>query len=189
MTLLIAGLVIFIGMHSTSIVMPGFRDSMVAKIGEWPWKGLYSIISLLGFVLIINGYPETRLDPTVLYTPPVWLRHIAMLLLIVVFPMLLATYFSGRIKRTLKNPMILSIKIWAFAHLLANGNLADVLLFGGFLLWAVASLIMAKRREPRAVPALPESKWNDLLAVVIGLGVYVAMVLWGHQALIGMPVV
>jgi uncharacterized membrane protein len=189
MTTLIAGLILFFGVHSISIVAPGMRDALVAKLGQWPWRGLYSVISISGFVLIVSGYAAARLEPTVLYAPPGWLRHVAMLLLLFVFPMVLAGYLPGRIKAKLKHPMILGVKTWAFAHLLANGNLADVLLFGTFLAWAVVDFISLQRRESSLTLALPAALWNDAAAIIGGLGLYAAFVLWLHPLLIGVLLV
>ncbi|MBW7472651.1 NnrU family protein [Marinobacter sp. M216] len=185
MATLIAGLVLFLGIHSLSIVNEPLRNRLQASLGEWPFKGLYSIVALIGLVLIVIGYGAARLDPTVLYTPPGWLRHLAMLLLVPVFPLLFATYFPGRIKATLKHPMLVAVKLWALAHLLANGMLHDVILFGAFLAWAVVDRISMKRRTQRAIPALPAGKANDLIAVIGGLAVYVVTVVWAHQWLIG----
>lgn len=189
MTTLVAGLIVFLGIHSISIFAQGARDAMLSKLGEGPWKGVYSIVSIIGLVLIVNGYAAARMEPTVLYVPPGWLRHVAFLLLLFVFPLVLATHFPGRIKATLKHPMIIGVKIWAVAHLLANGNVADVMLFGSFLAWAVVDLISVKRRAPRAVPGFRAAPWNDAVAVIGGLGLYVAIVLWLHPLLIGMPLV
>ena len=190
MTALIVGLILLLGIHSISIVAPGLRDTMAATLGEWPWKGLYSVISIAGFVLIVNGYAAARMEPTVLYVPPGWLRHVAFLLLVFVFPLLIASHVPGRIKARIKHPSVFAVKIWAFAHLLANGTLADVLLFGAFLAWAVVDLVSVKRRAaPRPAPAVPASGWNDAVAVIGGLGLYVAFVLWLHPLLIGMPLV
>jgi uncharacterized membrane protein len=121
----------------------------------------------------------------VLYVPPVWLRHVALLLLIFVFPLLFAAYLPGRIKTATKHPLLAATKIWAFAHLLANGTLADVILFGSFLVWAVADRISMTHREQRPIPQAPPSKANDAIAIVLGLGVYVAFVLWLHSWLFG----
>ncbi|MDI9244612.1 NnrU family protein [Marinobacter sp. CHS3-4] len=187
MTLLILGLVIFLGVHSVSIFADPWRNRMIARLGEGPFKGLYSLIALLGLILIIWGYGQARLTPEVLYSPPMWLRHVALLLLLPVFPLLFATYLPGHIRRTLKHPMLIAVKLWALAHLLANGMLADVLLFGGFLAWAVADRISLKRRQPRKTPALPGTPMNDAIAVVGGLIVYGLFVVWLHQALIGVP--
>ena len=185
MTLLIVGLVLFFGIHSVSIFAEPQRERLRAKLGDGAWKGLYSIISLVGLVLLIYGYGEARLQPQVLYVPPPWLRHLAMLLLIPVFILLLATYLPGRIKTAVKHPTFTSIKLWAFAHLLANGMLADVLLFGAFLAWAVAGRISMKRRSDRALPGAPPSAINDVIAIVGGLALYVAFAFWAHAWLIG----
>ena len=185
MTTLIIGLVLFLGIHSLSIVNEPLRNRMHASLGELPFKGLYSLVSLIGLVLIVWGYGAARMDPTVLYTPPGWLRHLAMLLLIPVFPLLFATYFPGKIKARLRHPMLVSVKLWALAHLLANGMLHDFLLFGSFLAWAVADRISLKRRSERPIATLPASKANDAIAVVGGLVVYVIFVFWAHQWLFG----
>ncbi len=124
-----------------------------------------------------------------LYTPPVWLRYLAFLLLLPVFPLLLAAYLPGRIKAAVKHPMVLAVKLWAVAHLLANGMLADVLLFGGFLAWAVAERISMKRRTPRPIPGAPESGRNDIIAVAGGLAIFLLFFMWLHRTLIGVPVI
>lgn len=185
MTLLIVGLVLFIGVHSVSIVNEPWRDRMQARLGEGAWKGLFALLSLLGLLLIIWGYEAARLTPTVLYVPPTWLRHVALLLLLPVFPLLLSTYLPGRIKSAAKHPTLLATKLWAVAHLLANGMLADVLLFGALLAWAVADRISMKHRSARPLPAAPSSAANDFIAVGVGLALYVAFVLWLHAWLFG----
>lgn len=186
---LILGLVIFLGVHSVSIAAEPWRDRMTHRLGEWTWKGLYSVIAIIGFVLIIHGYGLARLDPTWLYMPPLWMRHVSFLLLLPVFPLLLAAYFPGRIQATLKHPMLVAVKLWALAHLLTNGTVADVLLFGSILAWAVADRISLKGRTPRSIPALPRSGWNDAVALAGGLVIYVAFVLWLHRMLIGIPLI
>jgi uncharacterized membrane protein len=153
---------------------------MVAKLGRGPWQGLYSLVAIGGFVLMLWGYGLARQDPTILYSPPMWLRHVNALLMLPVFPLLLAAYLPGRIKTATKHPMLAATKIWAFAHLLVNGALGDVLLFGGFLVWAVADRISLKRRPVRAVPGAPPSKINDVIAIALGLILYVAFVKWLH---------
>lgn len=185
MTTLIVGLVLFLGIHSLSIVNEPLRNRLHASLGEAAFKGLYSLASLVGLVLIIWGYGAARMDPTVIYTPPGWLRHLALLLLVPVFPLLFATYFPGRIKAKLGHPMLVAVKLWALAHLLANGMLHDLLLFGSFLAWAVVDRISMKRRTQRPLPTLPTSKANDAIAVVGGLAVYVVIVFWAHQWLVG----
>ena len=185
MTVLIIGLVLFLGTHSISIVGSSWRDKVVTRIGFPSWQGIYSLIAITGFVLIIYGYGLARQDPTILYTPPTWLRHVSMLLLLFVFPLLLATYLPGRIQKATKHPMLAATKIWSLAHLLANGTLADVILFGSFLMWAVVDRISMKRRTPLPVPNVSSSRFNDIIAIVLGLGLYVAFVLWLHTELIG----
>lgn len=185
MSLLILGLVLFLGVHSLSILNANGRDRLAQKLGEGAFKGIYSLIALLGLVLIVQGYGQARLDPTVIYTPPSWLRHLAMLLLVPVFPLLLATYLPGRIQRAVKHPMLVAVKLWALAHLLANGTLADVLLFGSFLAWAVADRISLKSRPSKPHPSLPGSGLNDAIAVIGGLMLYAAFVIWLHTWLIG----
>jgi uncharacterized membrane protein len=182
---LFAGLIIFLAIHSVAIVNDAWHRRMIERLGEWPWKALYSMIALAGLLLIIQGYGLARLEPVILYSPPAWLRHAAMLLLIPVFPLLLATYLPGRIRQTTRHPMLAATNLWAFAHLLANGTLADVVLFGSFLAWAVADRISLKHRAEPSVPLLPHSAGNDFIAVIAGLGLYVAFVLWLHAWLIG----
>ncbi|MBX3622364.1 MAG: NnrU family protein [Rhizobacter sp.] len=184
MTLLVVGLVLFLGIHSVSIVAPAWRDARAAR-SEMGWKGVYTLVSLVGFVLIVYGYGLARQSPVVLYAPPTWLRHVALLLLVPVFPLLFAAYLPGRLKAAAKHPMLVATKLWAVAHLLANGTLADVLLFGGFLAWAVADRISLKRRVPRPVPGAPPSAANDAIAVVGGLVVYGLFVWRAHAWLIG----
>ena len=185
MGLLLLGLVIFFSVHSVSIINEPWRDRMVAKIGELWWQGLFSLVAILGLVLIVKGYDLARYDPVVIYSPPVWLRHVATLLLVPVFPLLIAAYLPGRIQTATKHPMLVATKLWAVAHLLANGMLADVLLFGGFLAWAVVDRISMKHRTQRPIPGAPPSKANDFMVVVVGLGLYVAFALWLHTWLIG----
>ena len=186
MTLLILGLVLFLGIHSASIVAPAWRDAQVAQRGEGAWKGVYSLVSIAGFVLLIYGYGVARQSPVVLYTPPTAARHIALLLLLPFFPLLFAAYLPGRIKTAAKHPMLLAVKLWALAHLLANGTLHDVILFGAFLAWAVADRISVKRRSvARVVPGAPPSPMNDVIALAGGLIAYAVFVMWAHRWLIG----
>jgi uncharacterized membrane protein len=184
-TQLILGLILFFGAHSVAIVSPRARDALAAKLGAQPWRIVYSLVSLVGFVLIVRGYAAARLDPQVIYTPPAFLRHVTALLMLPVFPLLLASSLPGRIKTATQHPMLAATKIWAFAHLLANGMLADVLLFGGFLVWAVLDRISLGRRPPKVLPMAPPSKFNDAIAVVGGLVLYGVFVMWAHVHLIG----
>lgn len=185
MATLIAGLLLFFGLHSISIVAPGWRDDMVRKLGEGAWKGLYSLLSAVGLTLMIVGFAHARPHAVMLYVPPAALRYLTFLLMLPVFPLLLAAYLPGRIQSRTRHPMLAAIKLWATAHLLAIGALPDVLLFGTFLVWAVFDRISVKRR-PRAVRRLPPPmRYGDLLAVVVGLGLYVLFVLRLHALLIG----
>lgn len=187
MTYLIIGLLLFLGVHSIAIFAPAWRNGMVAKLGDAPWKALYAVASVIGFILLVHGYAAARAEPLVLFTPPLWTRHLAALLMLPVFPLLFAVYLPGRIKAAVKHPMLTATKAWALAHLLANGTLADVLLFGGFLAWAVLDRIaVGKRAVPQKTLVPPvNSRFNDVLAVVGGLAVYVVFVAWAHQRLIG----
>jgi uncharacterized membrane protein len=185
MAILIAGLVIFLGIHSLAIVAPGLRGSAAQSLGENAWKGLYSLIALLGFVLIVYGFGVARQAPLVLYTPPHWIRHVTFLLMLPVFPLALAAYLPGRIQRAAQHPLLAAVKFWAFAHLLANGTLADVLLFGGFLAWAVLDRISLKRRPARALRTAAAARFNDAIAVVLGLALYALFIFWAHLKLIG----
>jgi len=184
-TWLILGLIVFLGIHSISIAAPAWRDAQAARLGVWPWKGVYSLVSIAGFAMLLIGYGIARQSPVVLYTPPLWTRHLAALLMLPVFPLFLAAYLPGRIQSAAKHPMLAAVKLWAFAHLLANGNLGDVLLFGGFLAWAVADRISLKHRTPRPVPGAPRRPINDVIAVVVGLAIYIAFVMGLHLRLIG----
>lgn len=188
MLVFVVGLVVFLGIHSVSIVAPRWRAATVARLGERAWKGIYSIAAGIGLALLIVGYGMARREPVVLYTPPQMLRHIALLVMLPVFPLFFAAYLPGRLRTAAKHPMLLAVKLWATAHLLANGTLADVLLFGGFLAWAVLDRISVKRRtaaEAHVAPAAPPSPYNDAVAIVGGLAVYAVIVLWAHRWLIG----
>ncbi len=188
MLVFVVGLVLFLGIHSVSIVAPGWRTATMARLGERPWKGAYSVAAGVGLALLIVGYGMARRDPVVLYSPPSALRHLALLVMVPVFPLLFAAYLPGRIRSAAKHPMLLAVKLWAAAHLLANGTLADVLLFGGFLVWAVADRIAVKRRsvaDVHGTPAAPPRPLNDAIAIVAGLLVYAVFVFWAHRWLIG----
>jgi len=185
--LLLLGLILFLGVHSIAIVAPSWRDRMAARFGPGLWRGLYSLIAAAGMVLIVLGYSNARMEPTVLYVSPVWVYAITATLMLPVFPLLLSAYLPGAIRKAARHPMLAAVKIWAFAHLLANGMLADVLLFGSVLAWAVFERISLKRRTPRPVPSAPESPWNDAIAVVGGLVLYGIILNGGHAWLIGVP--
>jgi uncharacterized membrane protein len=187
MTLLILGLVLFLGMHSTRIVADDFRSAQVARLGLNGWKAIYSVVSIAGFALLVYGYGLAREAPTVLFVPPPWMRHVTALLTIPAFVLLAAAYVPGtRIKRAVGHPMVAGVKIWAFAHLLSNGTLADVVLFGSFLAWAVFDYVAARRRDRaagRVYPTGPVAR--DVTAVAIGLAAYVVFAFWLHAWWIG----
>lgn len=186
MAVLLVGLVLFLAVHSIRIVAPEMRDRLRQRLGEGGYKGAYSLVAAAGLVLVVVGYGMARQDPIVIYDPPLALRHGVLLLLLPIFTLLIAAELPGRISAAVKHPMLLAVKLWAFAHLLANGTLADLLLFGGFLAWAVVDRISVKR-HPRPAPAASRTARpaNDAIAVVGGLILYVATVFWLHEALIG----
>ena len=190
MGILIIGLIIFLGLHSVRIFADDWRMHVQAQRGEGAWKGLYSVVSLIGFALIIWGYGLARQQPVVLWVPPVAMRHIAALLMLFAIIMLVAAYVPGNaIKVKLHHPMTLSVKTWALAHLLANGNLADVLLFGSFLAWAVFCFIAARKRDRVAGTIYPAGRaLPTVMTVVIGLVIYVVFAMYLHKWLIGVPV-
>ncbi|RMI18044.1 NnrU family protein [Sinorhizobium meliloti] len=193
MAILVLGIIIFLSMHLVRVVAPGFRAGIIDSRGKGTWMGLYTIVSLVGLCLIIYGFGQARGETGMLYDPPIFLRHIALLLMLVAFIVLAAGFLpAGRIAVALKHPQVLSIKIWALAHLLANGETSSVLLFGSFLAWAVILRISLKRRERAGEKVLPmfKSARNDVLAVVIGLVAFVLFVWKLHELLIGVqPVV
>jgi hypothetical protein len=185
MTTLLLGLVLLLGIHSVSIVALRWREAMVQRLGLLAWRGLYSVVSIVGLWLVVRGYAATRLEPQVLWVAPMAVRHLAALLLLPVFPCLLATYLPGTLRTKLRHPMLVAIKAWALAHLLVVGTLSALITFGAVLAWAVVDRISLKRRPARDVPTLPASAANDALAVVLGLALYAFMVLKGHLWLIG----
>lgn len=185
MTLLFAGILIFLGVHSIAIVAPAWRERSVQRLGANGWKALYSLLSIAGFVLIVIGYGAARTLPELVYSPPGWTRHLMLTLLLPVFPLLLSTYFPGAIKRAVGHPMLIATVLWASAHLLTTTTRADLLLFGSFLGWALADWVSARGRPQRQLPGAPPSRFNDGIAVVGGLGLYLGMAFWAHLKLIG----
>ena len=187
MSLLVLGLVLFLGVHSVRIVADGWRARTLARIGEPAWKGAYSMLAGVGLVLIVWGYGMARRAPVVLWEPPAGMRHLAALLTLAAFVGIAAAYVPrNAIRARLHHPMVLGVKAWALAHLLANGTLADVLLFGGFLLWAVFDFRAARRRDRAAGTVYPPgSPAGTATAVAVGVAAWALFALWGHQALIG----
>ncbi|PVB63375.1 NnrU family protein [Labrenzia sp. 011] len=192
MVLLVAGLILFLGIHLLPTA-PSLRAAFVSKLGEIGYKGLFSVISAVGFVLIVYGYGSARFDGSpLIYDPPVWMRHITLLLMIPAFIFLVAAYVPCAIRARLKHPMLVAVKTWAFTHLLANGDLASVVLFGSFLAWAVFDRISLKRRGPGAgqlefVAGKPR-KWSDAAVILAGLVLYGLFVWKLHALLIGVSV-
>jgi uncharacterized membrane protein len=187
MTPLIFGLVVFLGVHSVRIFADDWRTRQVARLGAGPWKGLYSLASLVGFVLIVWGYGLARGEPVVIWTPPVWTRHVAALLTIPAFILLVAAYVPRNgIKAKVRHPMIIGVKVWAFAHLLANGMLADVVLFGAFLVWAILDFRAARQRDRANGTTYPAgTAAGTIAAVVVGLAAWAVFAFWLHARWIG----
>ena len=187
MTLLIVGLLLFLGVHSLRIVAEDFRAAQIARLGENRWKGLVSLASIVGFALIVWGYGLARQQPVVLWPSPIWLRHVAAVLTLGSFVLLAAAYVPlNGIKARLHHPMVLGVKAWALAHLLANNTLADALLFGSFLVWAVFSYRAAKARDRSAGVTYPAGLASrTVAAIVAGLAAWAVFAFWAHAALIG----
>lgn len=187
MTALIAGLVVFLGVHSTRIVADDWRTAQVARMGLNRWKLIYTVVSLAGFALLVWGYGQARMAPVVVWNPPVWTRHAASLLVLPAFILIVAGNMRGtRIKHWVGHPMVLGVKVWAFAHLLANGTLADILLFGSFLAWAIVDYVSSRRRDRIAgVVYPPGSAGRDAVAVVGGIVAWAVFGFWLHGLLIG----
>lgn len=187
MTWLILGLVLFLGVHSVRIVAEDWRTRTRERLGENAYKGLYSLVSLVGFVLIVWGFGQARQQPVLVWTPPTGLRHLASLLTLLAFVLLAAAYVPGNaIKARLHHPMVLGVKTWALAHLLANALLAPLLLSGAFLLWAVLNFVAARRRDLAAGTVYPPGRAvPTVMTVLVGVLAWAAFAFWGHGALIG----
>jgi uncharacterized membrane protein len=187
MAILVLGLVIFLGVHSTRIFTEGGRTKAIARLGEGPWKGVYSLLSLIGFMLIVWGFAQARWNAADLWTPPIWTRHTTILLML--FSMILMggyIFKKSHIAVAVHHPMVWSVAIWAAGHLLANGSSADLLLFGGFLVWALADLVSSYARDQRNATVYPTPNWAATIsAIVLGVVLWVAL-LWGlHLWLFG----
>lgn len=184
---LVAGLVVFLGVHSSRMLADGWRSRTIERLGAKPWKSLYALASLVGLVLVVWGYGVARQQPVQLWNPPVGLRHLAALLTWLAFVLLAASQVPGnQIKARLHHPMLLGTKVWALAHLLANGSLAGALLFGSFLVWAVTLFASARRRDRRdGVHYAAGSAGRTALAVVTGTLAWAVFAFWLHGLLIG----
>jgi len=187
MLLLVAGLVVFLGVHSVRIVADDWRTARIAAVGERAWKLAYTVVSLAGFALLVYGYGQARQATTLLWQPPVWTRHAAAALVLVAFVLVAAAYVPGtRIRSAVGHPMILGVKVWAFAHLLANGTVADVVLFGAFLAWAIVDYAASRRRDRAAgVTYPPGPPARDAIAIAAGALAWIVFAFWLHGPLIG----
>ena len=187
MPVLIAGLLVFLGLHSVRVFADGWRAAQISRLGERGWKGLYALGSLIGFALIVWGYSLARKTPVILWNAPDWSRHAAALLVLVAFVLVAAAYSPrNHFKAALGHPMLLGTKVWAFAHLLANGTLADLLLFGSFLIWAVFTFRSARVRDRLAQISYPAGTVRGtVIAVVAGLVAWALFAFYLHGLLIG----
>lgn len=187
MIILISGLFLFLGIHSIRIFADDWRTTQIKGMGAMPWKGLYSILSVAGFLLIIWGFSIARSTPLILWSPPTWTRHLAAVLMLLAFLFLVAAYVPGnRLKAMVGHPMVVATKTWAAAHLLANGTLADVILFGSFLIWAIADFAVSRRRDRAAGISYPAiGIGRDGLVIGIALVAFLLFARFGHQWLFG----
>jgi len=187
MIYMLLGLVLFLGVHSVRIVADDWRTGFIAAKGENAYKGLYSVVSLVGFVLLIWGFSVARETPVLLWVPPVGMRHLASLLTLIAFILLAAAYVPRNgIKARLRHPMVLGVKTWALAHLLANGMLSHVVLFGAFLVWSVFSFRAARQRDRAAgLEYVPGAMPATIATVVVGAVAWAVFALWLHGLLIG----
>ena len=188
MSVLILGLIVFLGVHSTRIVADGWRTAQLKRLGEGSWKGIYSVVSIAGFALIIWGFGLARQQPVLLWNVPAGMRHAAALLTLVAFVLIVAAYVPrNAIKARMHHPMLLGVKTWALAHLLATGRLADLILFGAFLAWAVACFIAAQKRDRAAAAQYPAGTAGaTAITVAAGIVIWVVFAFWLHGVLIGM---
>ncbi len=184
----ILGLIVFLGTH-VFVTMRDHRAAVVARIGEWPYRGLFSLVSIVGIVLIGYGFAAYRASgPIMLWYPPGWTRHIVVALMWPASIMIAAAYIPGNIKRALKHPMLVGVKTWAFAHLCANGDLGGIILFASVLAWAVYDRITLKRRKDAGAPPIPVGgAKNDIIAIVVGTIIYLALGFVFHPIVIGVP--
>ena len=184
---LVAGLVVFLGVHSSRMLANGWRSRTIERLGAKPWKAVYALVSLAGLALLVWGYGVARQQPVQLWSPPVGLRHAAALLTWFAFVLLAAAYVPGnQIKARLHHPMLLGTKVWALAHLLANGTLAGAILFGSFLLWAVTMFASARRRDRREAVRYASGKASrTVITLAAGTVAWAAFAFWLHGLLIG----
>jgi len=184
----IVGLIVFIGAH-VFVTMRDRRAVLVARIGEWPYRGLFSLVSIVGILLIAYGFADYRAAGMIaVWNPPAWTRHIVVVLMWPASIMVTAAYIPGNIKRKLKHPMLAGVKTWAFAHLCANGDLGGIILFGSVLAWAVYDRVTLKYRVDAGAPPIPVGGGrNDLIAIVVGTILYLALGFVFHPIVVGVP--
>ena len=184
----ILGLVIFLGAH-VFVSMRDERAAIISKVGQGPYRGLFSLVSIIGILLICYGfawYRDAGLIPV--WNPPSWTRQIVVVLMWPASIMVSAAYIPGNIKRVLKHPMLAGVKTWAFAHLCANGDLGGMILFGSVLAWAVYDRITLKRRSDPGAPQIPMGGVkNDVIAIIVGTILYLALGLVFHPLVVGLP--
>lgn len=187
MTVLVLGLMLFLGMHSIRIFAEGARTTWYQQLGEQRWKFVFSVVSIAGFVLVLWGFSLARQQPVVLWpAPPVWLRHVASLLTLAAFVLVAAAYVPANLlKARLRHPMVLGVKLWAFAHLLANNTLADLVLFGSFLVWAILDFAAARRRERKLVTVQDGTTGRTVIAAVVGVLLWAVFAFWLHGRWLG----
>lgn len=187
MTVLVLGLLLFLGGHSVRIVAEGWRAAQIARLGEARWKGLYTVVALVGFALLVWGYGLSRATPVALWEPPAWTFHFAGLVTVPAFVLIAAAYVPGnRFKAALGHPMVAGVALWALAHLVANGRLSDLVLFGAFLIWAALDFRAARRRDRAAGVRYPAGTMaRDLVTVAAGLAAWAAFAGFLHGWLIG----
>lgn len=187
MLTMIIGLILFLGPHSIRIFADDWRTRQITQRGENLWKAIYSICSIVGFVLIVNGYSDARVDPQVIWLPPQWLKNTMAILLLPTFVLIIAAYVPGtKIKSWSGHPMAASVKLWGLAHLLANGNLADIILFGSFMTWAIFDYRASRQRDKKAGVRYPFAGISrDITVITIGIILWGLFVVYLHQWLIG----
>ena len=191
MTWMILGLIIFLGIHSLCIFAPAWRDAQKARMGEWPWKGLYSVVAIAGLALAIWGFGEMRQNPIWIWHPPLGLQHAVSLFMLPAFVFLVAAYWPrNHIRARLGHPMLLATKLWAFSHLLVNGRLGDMIFFGAFLVWAIALFAVLRRRDRAAgVQPVPGTAVGTTASVILGVLLWYLFAMHLHVLITGVPAI
>jgi uncharacterized membrane protein len=187
MTALILGLLIFLATHSVRIYADAWRTAQIASKGELAWKAIYSLVTLVGLVLLVWGYGQTRIEAVDLWTPPMWTHYVAAMLMLIAFVCIAAAYVRGNhLKEKFGHPMVAGVKTWAFAHLIANGRLGDVILFGALLVWSIADFHSSRQRDRAAGTQYPAGTVAaDAIVVVTGVAAWLVFVAYLHRWLIG----